>query len=82
MLLLLLIISDEDRNCRLMDLAKKCLCRNERSESELPLLKDENQSAVSNLKLNPAQQENPDWIEILEDDNREPALEIKDVCKT
>jgi hypothetical protein len=53
-MLLLLIIPDEDRNCRLMDWAKKCLCRNKRSESELPLLEEDNQTAVNNLKLNPA----------------------------
>jgi len=53
-MLLLLIIPDEDRNCRLMDWAKKFLCRNERSEREQPLLEDENQTAVDNLKLNPA----------------------------
>ena len=81
-MLLLLIIPDEDRKCRLMDWAKKCLCRNERSESELPLLEEDNQTAVNNLKLNPAWQENPDWIEILEDDNREPALELTEICKT
>ena len=74
-----MIIPDEDRKCRLMDWAKK---RNERSESELPLLEEDNQTAANNLKLNPAQQDYPDWIEILEDDNREPALEMKDVCKS
>jgi len=46
------------------------------------LFDEDNQTLINNPELNTAQKENPDWIEILDDDNREPALELKNICKT